>query len=151
VISIDIDGLKEINDTRGHHLGDQLIQGVANACLSATRKGDVVARLGGDEFAVFVADADQGDGQVVCQRMREAIQGFVLDGFQASASIGFATGRAEDSVEDVLRNADHEMYEEKRLNHSANRTVDAGSSYRSALTEGRGHHATEAVLPGRTA
>jgi len=134
VISIDIDGLKEINDTRGHHLGDQLIQGVANACLSATRKGDVVARLGGDEFAVFVADADQTDGQVVCQRMREAIHGLVLDGYQASASIGFATGRAADSVEEVIRRADHEMYEAKRLNHSAIRTTDSGIRYRSALT-----------------
>jgi diguanylate cyclase (GGDEF)-like protein len=134
VISIDIDGLKEVNDTRGHHLGDQLIQGVANACVSASRKGDVVARLGGDEFAVFVADADHTDGQVVCQRMRDAIQRFAIDGFRASASIGFATGAAEDSVEDVLRDADRAMYEEKRRNQSVTRTLDSGISYRPALT-----------------
>jgi diguanylate cyclase (GGDEF)-like protein len=135
VISIDIDGLKKVNDTRGHHVGDELIQGVATACLSATRKGDVLARLGGDEFAVFVADADQTDGHVVCQRMRSAIHGVVIDGLQASASIGFATGGAEDCVEDVLRTADREMYEEKRRNHSVTKsTVDSGISYGPVFT-----------------
>jgi len=51
---IDINGLKVINDTFGHHEGDKLLQHFASLLSSISRKGDVVARLGGDEFAILL-------------------------------------------------------------------------------------------------
>ena len=59
VVMVDGGGLKAINDTYGHQVGDELLCAIAAALNSCVRVGDVVARLGGDEFALLLADADE--------------------------------------------------------------------------------------------
>ena len=120
---IDVDKLKVVNDTLGHHKGDLLLQQVAlrlSACVADT---DTVARLGGDEFVVLLEDL--GDdvagaarqarrlGEKVLEQLREP---FDLGGHQhyTTSSIGVTSlNRAHDSVAEVLKQADLAMYQAK--------------------------------------
>ena len=65
VISIDLDALKEKNDTEGHDSGDQLMVSLSRVLRSATRAPDVIARVGGDEFSVLAVDCDQAGGEML--------------------------------------------------------------------------------------
>lgn len=109
VLMIDLDGLKQVNDTHGHKAGDELIVRAAAALSAAARDVDVVARLGGDEFAILAAECDQAGMDVIAQRARER-----LEGAGVSASIGKALRRHEAGLSEAVRRADALMYEEKR-------------------------------------
>lgn len=115
LLCLDVDGLKALNDSRGHGAGDELLIAVAQACQRVARPSDVVARLGGDEFAIFIADADEREAMLVASRVADAIRAIRLDEGRASASIGAASGSGDAQWEDVLRKADARMYENKRL------------------------------------
>ena len=118
VLLLDLDRFKGLNDTRGHTVGDRLLQSAANRLQELARAGDTVARLGGDEFAiVFVAQ----DGEQETMHLAKA----VLDRFTApfsfadhdvfsTASIGIALFPADGrDVDTLLKNADIAMYAAK--------------------------------------
>lgn len=115
---IDLDRFKEVNDTLGHHNGDQLLIEAAGRIGRCVRATDTVARLGGDEFTVIMADlADSDRVSEVAQKMLAALSApFRLGSNLAyvSASIGI-TLYPDDSteVEALLRNADQAMYAAK--------------------------------------
>jgi diguanylate cyclase (GGDEF)-like protein len=114
VLTIDVDGLKAVNDRFGHEAGDELILSVASACSAAARKDDIVARLGGDEFAIFAIGASCDDGRVIAARIQEAVSTVVVRGRQVRASIGVAAGGPLSDLEDVLGESDAAMYADKR-------------------------------------
>ena len=70
---MDIDGLKAINDTHGHAVGDRMLVGVARAASAVLRGGDLLARTGGDEFVAVVNDADDLDAHRVAERITAAV------------------------------------------------------------------------------
>ncbi|WP_155123531.1 MULTISPECIES: bifunctional diguanylate cyclase/phosphodiesterase [unclassified Actinoplanes] len=117
LLLIDLNRFKEVNDSLGHHVGDQLLQQVARRLAAQIRAGDLLARLGGDEFVVL-ADAGDADAALsIADRVHEALSaGFELDGItvHAHASIGLALaphhGR---DVAMLLRRADIAMYRAK--------------------------------------
>lgn len=117
---IDIDGFKDVNDTRGHGAGDELLRAVAARLSGVVRDADVLGRFGGDEFVV-IAEGDEQDAapEVLAQRLLQAVQTpFTLpsDPTQqatVSASIGIATGENR-SADQLLRDADMAMYHAKR-------------------------------------
>jgi diguanylate cyclase len=118
LLMIDLDQFKELNDTLGHHLGDELLRCVGPRLGSVVRDGDVVARLGGDEFGVLVRGADAEDGTVAATRLRAALaRPFALAGISlhVGASVGIAIFpvHAQDAGT-LLRHADVAMYEAKR-------------------------------------
>ena len=118
VLLIDLDHFKEINDTLGHHVGDDLLCVVATRIADSLRPGDVVARLGGDEFAVLApglvsADDALGVGMRVLQTLEEP---FEVDNVRLDvrASVGIAVFPEHgDSMEPLLRRADVAMYAAK--------------------------------------
>ncbi len=118
VLFLDIDGFKLVNDSMGHHVGDELLVTVARRLEECVRGGDVVARLGGDEFAVLLERiADVRDSAMVAERAQEALgRPFTVGGYEhsTSASIGVAlsTGASE-QPEYILRSADIAMYRAK--------------------------------------
>jgi diguanylate cyclase (GGDEF)-like protein len=114
VLTIDVDGLKAVNDEFGHEAGDELIRGVAVACAGAARKDDIVARLGGDEFAVFAVGASCADGAVIAERISEAVANVLVRGRRARVSVGVAAGGPSSDLEAVLSESDAAMYEDKR-------------------------------------
>jgi diguanylate cyclase (GGDEF)-like protein len=107
VIFVDVDGLKNINDTRGHDAGDQVLRDVGNTLARSLRSYDLVIRYGGDEFVVALPDA------VVEQA--EARLGPIVDMLRrtnrdASVTAGLSQLQQGDTLDEVLRRADQDMY-----------------------------------------
>jgi diguanylate cyclase (GGDEF)-like protein len=118
VVCVDLDRFKEVNDTLGHAVGDQLLQLAAERLRGCIREGDLVARLGGDEFAIIQTGAPQPSaGQAMADRLVNAIGApFVVRGnpLQIGASVGLAiVDNATTDVDGVLKRADLALYDAK--------------------------------------
>jgi diguanylate cyclase (GGDEF)-like protein/PAS domain S-box-containing protein len=117
VLFLDLDGFKEVNDSLGHASGDQLLIATAERLRICARGEDTVARLGGDEFGLLVEDiATDRDPVKLAERISDAFDDpFLVDGkeLHVHASIGIATNRDVDDVDQLLRNADLAMYRAK--------------------------------------
>lgn len=124
IISLDMDGLKEINDNCGHRAGDAAIKEVALRINNILRDSDTVSRLGGDEFGIIVSTvADRDDIRSLIQRMDcEIIKPFEFEGLEIKlrASMGYALF-SEDGIEleGLIERADKSMYEVKRARKGA--------------------------------
>jgi len=114
VLVIDLDGLKEVNDSKGHLAGDNLLVEVAATLNRVMRRGDVLARVGGDEFAVLALDANLEAGTEIAERMLNALKSTDVVGSKARASIGVAAGSAADSALAIFHAADAAMYKAKK-------------------------------------
>jgi diguanylate cyclase len=106
---IDLDGLKEVNDSQGHSAGDKLIRKAAQTLQQAVRVEDVVARLGGDEFAILTVEVNQHKAGQLAERLKQALQKAGVD-----ASIGYALRHPSTDLEQTLIKADQQMYVHKR-------------------------------------
>jgi diguanylate cyclase (GGDEF)-like protein len=112
IVSLDVDGLKAVNDSRGHQAGDALLRGIADALRTVLRSEDIAVRTGGDEFVVLLPDADRGEAVKVAYRIRQRIAAFDDRG-AASVSSGIAVWRRGSDPDDTLREADEELYRAK--------------------------------------
>jgi diguanylate cyclase (GGDEF)-like protein len=120
VLLLDLNRFKEVNDTLGHHYGDDLLLQVAGRLRESLREADSVARLGGDEFAVLLPISGWEEALAATQRVGAALHepfstyDIALD---VDASIGVALAEPGDDVETLLRHADVAMYEAKAAHH----------------------------------
>src|ERR671918_267375 len=108
VLLIDVDNLKEVNDTLGHSAGDRLLKACGAAWHERLRSADLLARYGGDEFAVILPDCSMDHALVVGERLREATPA------ETTSSIGVAQWDGVESSDQMLRRADDAMYQAKR-------------------------------------
>ncbi|MFV1921826.1 MAG: EAL domain-containing protein [Methylotenera sp.] len=116
---MDLDLFKEINDTLGHVVGDELLVEAAKRIASVVKDVDMVARMGGDEFAILVSNfKDKSQLITLAEKVAEKLASpFTIDeiNFFVSASIGIACYPADsDSVEDLIKYADTAMYDAKK-------------------------------------
>ena len=126
---IDVDRFKSVNDTLGHHVGDQLLVDISKRLQASLRRGDVTARLGGDEFTILLSELrDVGEAVQVASRIRESFGvPFVLAEQElfVTVSIGMALSSAGYTrAEDVLRDADVAMYQAKALGGNRHEIFD---------------------------
>ena len=118
LVLVDLDRFKEVNDTFGHHAGDELLQVVARRLRDSLRTDDVVARLGGDEFGILLpGESDRVATVELLGRVRDAVaEEMTIDDvtLTVDASFGVCFFPADaDTVEDLLKNADAAMYHGK--------------------------------------
>jgi len=113
----DLDHFKRINDRHGHHAGDQVLKDFAEVALSVVRSVDYVARLGGEEFLLVLVGADADTAQGVAERLcaRSKFLALIPDEPQLrlTVSVGIATFRRGERVEDVIQRADQALYAAK--------------------------------------
>jgi len=126
LLLLDLDRFKQVNDRRGHAIGDALLQQAAHRMRSVLRDTDFVARLGGDEFVLLIADADSPEvGGAMADKLVEALsRPFLLGGHEVhtSASIGVSVFPTDaEELETLFVKADTAMYRAK---------VDGRSAYR---------------------
>ena len=117
MLFVDIDGLKMINDSFGHHAGDEALIQVSRLLVGGVRRSDVVARLGGDEFGLLLERSDEASAHETAARLGDMIADceFMHDGDELplSVAIGVAMIGADDNPEAVMARADEEMYRRK--------------------------------------
>jgi diguanylate cyclase (GGDEF)-like protein len=119
VAFVDLDGLKQINDTLGHETGNRALIELANVLKESFRQSDVLGRLGGDEFAVFIGEANEAETQRIRQRIQQNLDACnALPGrtYALSFSIGIVSSSSATSlhIDALLEKADALMYQQKR-------------------------------------
>jgi diguanylate cyclase (GGDEF)-like protein len=120
VIMLDVDTLKQVNDTLGHAAGDALLQRLGTALKGAFRHGDVVARIGGDEFVILLPHASLEIVQNAVERIHKNVQrsNRQHSGPRLHISLGTAVAEPGQSLEAVLQHADRCMYQDKAAHKS---------------------------------
>jgi diguanylate cyclase (GGDEF)-like protein len=116
ILFLDVDGMKEVNDTYGHQAGDGVLVQLAALLRRSCRENDVVARYGGDEFVVLMPDTDEEGVRQVARKVDAALarhNATAAEPARLSASAGTYTAGADD-IDDLLREADRRMYASKR-------------------------------------
>ncbi len=125
VIFGDMDGLKKINDTFGHDAGDRAIKAEAEILKKSFRASDIVGRLGGDEFVIIAAGLSEPRLSVIRENIAAACKAWNIvhnEGFELSISLGCkAFSKDLNSLEEILKEADELLYEEKRDKKNARR------------------------------
>jgi diguanylate cyclase (GGDEF)-like protein/PAS domain S-box-containing protein len=121
VLFIDINEFKAVNDSFGHHVGDELLVKVALRARRALRADDHLCRFGGDEFVVICAGLDRDQAQSLADRLRGVMSApFQIGDLEifGRISIGVAGSDARSTPESMLRTADEDMYADKRRSRS---------------------------------
>ena len=131
VLFIDLDRFKNVNDSLGHLVGDQMLIAIARRLETCVRPNDVVARLGGDEFIILLDNIrDVEEAQKIADRIKQELEIPIdLEGHNifTTASIGItANTRKYDRPEDLLRDADTAMYEAKANGKARHALFDTG-------------------------
>jgi diguanylate cyclase (GGDEF)-like protein len=117
-IILDLDHFKRINDTKGHRVGDQVLQGVVQCLKESVRPYDVIGRYGGEEFAVMLPDTNLEQSLIVAERIRDSVSRgpFEIDGDQIpiTVSLGVSCSNENDQgLNDLLKRADEGLYKAK--------------------------------------
>ena len=124
VLFADVDRFKIVNDSLGHHSGDQLLIAIADRLKAAVRPGDMLARFGGDEYTLLLEDVTPEDSVACAQRILDRMQEPITlpDGHEvvATVSIGIAITDPQKTRDDVLHDADVAMYQAKAKGRGGN-------------------------------
>lgn len=127
VLMLDIDFFKQVNDTYGHLLGDEVLRAVAQAIESAKRSEDIVGRYGGEEFSMVLPETDASGAEVVAERIRCSIEQLKFSNPDIKTSIsigGYSTVPIKgDDLNNLINSADAALYRAK--NEGRNRVVFA--------------------------
>jgi diguanylate cyclase (GGDEF)-like protein len=127
VLFMDLDGFKVINDTFGHHAGDEVLCEVARRIEKLVRAEDLLARFGGDEFGIFMRQSDDNTSESLANRIVDALLNPIALSTGHQVTIGISIGIASyaddiDAVETLLELADQALYKAKRNSSTCRRS-----------------------------
>ncbi len=115
----DLDHFKQVNDTHGHDIGDEVLRAVADCLKDMTRYHDVVARIGGEEFAIVAPNMDAEMLSRLAERVRAGIAAMPISSgnvrLRITSSVGLAVWDRKETAENLFRRADQQLYRAKRL------------------------------------
>jgi diguanylate cyclase (GGDEF)-like protein len=122
LILIDVDNLKEINDTYGHKAGDEIIEIVGRAIKNSIRKEDAGLRYGGDEFIILLFNKDKETAYRVVERIREEVNKLAAErGMSIQISTGVSCYDRLKNTGDIIKMADVDLYKEKQMKKTKER------------------------------
>jgi diguanylate cyclase (GGDEF)-like protein len=111
----DVDRFKQINDTHGHHAGDEALRAFADTLRKHTRHVDLAARFAGDEFAMILLDVNHGEAHAIVTRIVTAIRELSpVESLKISASAGVTLSYPVDTAETIIERADAALYKAKQ-------------------------------------
>lgn len=114
IVMADVNGLKLINDSFGHAMGDELLRKVAKSLKKGCRADDIVARLGGDEFIILLPKTDNYEAEQIVRYIKELVVKEKVGTINISISFGWETkNRNEDKIDEILKIAEDNMYKKK--------------------------------------
>ncbi len=114
IVQCDVNGLKLINDSFGHELGDKLLKRVANNLSDGCSPDGIISRFGGDEFALILPKTNRKEAEKIIKRIKGIISNERVGGLEISVCFGFATkNHAEEEIKTVFKNAEDHMYRYK--------------------------------------
>jgi len=114
IVMADVNGLKLINDSLGHVMGDKLLKKVAEVITNGCRDDDIIARLGGDEFVIILPKTDTREATQIIQRIKELSLKEKVGFIEISISFGYQTKHAkEENIQEVFKKAEDYMYKKK--------------------------------------
>lgn len=114
IVMADVNGLKLINDSFGHAMGDELLKKVSKVMEEGCRDNDFIARLGGDEFVLILNETDVNEAQQIIRGIRERASKETVGSNSISISFGYEVKRKkEEKVQDILKKAEDHMYKRK--------------------------------------
>ena len=118
MIFMDIDHFKNVNDSYGHEVGDEVLKMVGKSTEAALRRGDLVGRWGGEEFIIVISTGDEDVLKIIAEKIRMLIEQSTLsyDGMEISVtvSLGATLPFLEDDLEKMIKRSDAKMYESKK-------------------------------------
>jgi len=124
ILMLDIDNFKNINDTYGHKIGDDVIVALANILKQHSRSSDIVCRFGGEEFILLLPDTNKEGAFVIAQKIRRLVEELkIIKRISFTVSVGVSELDLENdkNIEDVIKRADDALYAAK--NSGKNRVV----------------------------
>lgn len=128
VLLIDIDNFKQVNDSYGHQFGDRALIKIAHTLRQSLRDYDSIARWGGEEFLVVLSDTDNAAAHAVAEKLRSTIEALHIYFGEMQVfitiSIGMYTAGTGESLETILKHADHNLYAAKH--NGRNMIVESG-------------------------
>jgi len=133
IILIDIDYFKKVNDTYGHHVGDQVLKHVVNVCESHLKEGMLFARYGGEEFVLALKGWTISEGEALANQLRRQVEAQPLITNEGTIFVTLSSGVAEttkekeESLHQLLNKADQALYKAKRAGRNQVHIWDKGT------------------------
>ncbi|MBV7276002.1 diguanylate cyclase [Clostridiaceae bacterium UIB06] len=114
IIMADVNGLKLVNDSFGHAVGDDLLKKVVEVMLKGCRSNDIVARLSGDEFVILMSKTNAYEAEQIIERIKAIALNENVGSVEISVSFGYETkNNEEEKIQDILKKAEDHMYKKK--------------------------------------
>lgn len=119
LLILDIDHFKNINDTAGHDMGDEVLVALGQCLKDSVRELDLVSRMGGEEFSIILSGNSRQEAEVVAERIRQNVEKLDVKGWTdlhspITTSIGGATNGTQSTLEDMIKKADSALYKAKQ-------------------------------------